>query len=100
MKTIISRSETLKILNIALEQNPDHARDSAFSELEKRNYTEPQLFDAIEEHGKSLNLTSDQWLRIFQMYPSQVFRSRFDLARLLSENDQKRLKDHDENLKP
>lgn len=38
-----------------------------------------------------MNLSSEDWLRIFQVYTSPVFRSRFDLTRLLSENHLKQL---------
>lgn len=99
MKPILSRSETLEILKRAFEQNLDRARRTVLADLQEMGCTEPQLFDAIEEYAKGLNLVSDQWLRVFQMYPSQIFRSRFDLGRLLSESDQRKLEDHDRGAK-
>ncbi|PWU22697.1 MAG: hypothetical protein C5B49_00210 [Bdellovibrio sp.] len=84
MKSKLSHSETKKFIDTALRGPITEARDAVYQALVLAGFTEGQLYDAIEEHSHPLNLTSEQWLRLFQMYPSNVFRSRFDLPRLLS----------------
>lgn len=91
MKSKISHSDTLRILEIAFTQT----RKDVLGALADIDRTEPEFFDALEEHSKGKNMTSEQWLRIFQMYPSSVFRKRFDVHKLLSENDQRKLADFD-----
>lgn len=85
MKTKMSYSETKRFLDLLFEQPTEQARDSVFRDLKLSEFTEAQFYEGIETHGFAMNLTSEQWFKIFQTYDNPFFRSRFDLSRLLSD---------------
>lgn len=87
----MSYSETKKLLEFLFESLDGEARDSVFRQLQLSDFTEGQFHEGIEAHAPSMNLTSEQWFKIFRVYNSSIFRSRFDLGSLLSENQLKML---------
>ena len=87
----MSYSETKELVDLTYNFPIEEARDIVFRRLASANFTEGQFHDAIEEHAPTMNLTSEQWLRLFQMYQNIVFHSRFDLSKLLSENHLRQL---------
>ena len=74
----LSYFETKRFLNYLFERSENEARDSVFRQLELSDYTQGQFHDGMEAHAPVMNLTSEQWLRLFQMYDSVVCRSSFD----------------------
>lgn len=82
----MSYSDTKQFLDFLFASAVKDARDSVYRQLQLSNFSESQFHEGIEAHAPAMNLTSEQWFRIFQAYNSSVFRSRFDLQRLLSEN--------------
>lgn len=86
MKSRMSHSETKEFLEHVFNSPFEQARDVVYNLLKAARFTEAHFHDGIEVHGPSMSLTSEQWLRLFQLYKSSVFHSRFDLHRLLSEN--------------
>jgi hypothetical protein len=93
MKSKMSFSQTKELVDLASGVPLEIARDTIFEKLKTINISEGQFFDAIEEHVQPTSLTSEQWLRLFRIYPSRFFCRRFDLSVLLSEKHLKQLQD-------
>ncbi len=91
MKSKMSYTETKKVLDDLLNSPSEQARDVVFQSLTALGFTEAQFHDSMEEHVKPLDLSSNQWLRLFQVYTGTVFRKRFEPSKLLSENHLRQL---------
>ncbi|MGE4132239.1 MAG: hypothetical protein AB7F86_11415 [Bdellovibrionales bacterium] len=91
MKALLSHSDTKFLIELLLLLPNREGRTEVHLQLKERKLTEANFHDAIEEHSSTLSLSSAQWLSLFQTYTSPVFRSRFDVARLLSEKHLKML---------
>lgn len=91
MKSKVSDLETKRLIDLASSLSSEDVRREIYKQLIEANLTEGQFHDAIEMHAPAMNLSSEQWLRLFRMYNTAVFRSRFDLTKLLSEDHFKQL---------
>jgi hypothetical protein len=77
---------TKKIEKLFIEAKFDSCRKDLHDLLTVQGFSEAQFIDSIAHHGRSLNLTSDQWLQVYLRLNNRLLESQLPPEKVLSQN--------------
>jgi hypothetical protein len=80
----LSHDETKQFIDFVLNTDRKNAQEKLYQELTKANYTLPQFYDGVIEHGPFMNYTAEQWFDFHSKVPHWRLREESALMNKLS----------------
>jgi hypothetical protein len=82
----MSYFETIELLNLVITSNYNNARSELHYVLLLRKSSEAKFCEAVIQHGKSIDVTNEQWFDFFKKIPNMLFVHERHLMNKLTES--------------